>query len=140
MFKDAYAWVAKCEKCKLFTGKSQLAALLLQLVTVDEPFKQWGLDFIGPLMPTSSAGHTHILTTTNYFTKWVEAIPIRKTSFEVVCSFIKENILVRFGVPLKLVADNATNFSFVEIPLFCYDHGISLTHSFDYYPQGNGKV
>lgn len=42
MFKDAYAWVAKCEKCKLFIGKSQLEALPLWLVIVDEPFKQWG--------------------------------------------------------------------------------------------------
>ncbi|XP_057866026.2 uncharacterized protein LOC131073577 [Cryptomeria japonica] len=80
MFKDAYAWVAKCEKCKLFTSKPQLAALPLRPVIVDEPFKQWGLDFIGPLMPTSSVGHTHILKTTNYFTKWVEAILVRKTT------------------------------------------------------------
>ncbi|XP_059073315.1 uncharacterized protein LOC131874092 [Cryptomeria japonica] len=48
MFRDVYAWVAKCEKCKLFTGKPQIAALPLRPWVVDEPFKQWGLDFIGP--------------------------------------------------------------------------------------------
>ncbi|KAH9298462.1 hypothetical protein KI387_030144, partial [Taxus chinensis] len=53
-----------------------------------------GLDFIGTLNPTSSAGHTHVLTAMDYFTKWVEAIPVKSTTSEVVCSFIKENILV----------------------------------------------
>ncbi|XP_059077951.1 uncharacterized protein LOC131876543 [Cryptomeria japonica] len=138
MFNDSYTWVAKCEKCKLFTGKPQLVALPLRPVVVNEPFKQRGLDFIGPLSLTSSAGHTHILVATDYFTKWVEAIQVRKMTFEIVCSFLKENILVRFGVPQKIVADNATNFSSAEISLFCYDHGISLAYSSDYYPQGNG--
>lgn len=40
MFKDAYAWVAKCEKYKLFIGKPQLAALPLRLIVIGEPFKQ----------------------------------------------------------------------------------------------------
>lgn len=29
MFRDAYAWVARCEKCKLFIGKPQLTTLPL---------------------------------------------------------------------------------------------------------------
>lgn len=134
MFKDAYAWVAKCKKCKLFTGKPQLVALPLRPVVIDEPFKQWGLDFIGPLSPTSSVIHMHILTAIDYFTKWVKFIPMRKTTIEVVCNFLKENILVRFGVPQKIVADNATNFSSNKISLFCYDNRISLSHSSYYYP------
>ncbi|XP_059077844.1 uncharacterized protein LOC131876445 [Cryptomeria japonica] len=63
-----------------------------------------------------------------------------QTTSEIICNFLKENILVRFGVPLKIVADNATNFSSTEISLFCYDHGISLAHSSDYYPKGNDKA
>ncbi|XP_059070429.1 uncharacterized protein LOC131860082 [Cryptomeria japonica] len=42
MFKDAYAWVGKCEKCKLFTGKPQCATLPLKPIVIDEPFKKWG--------------------------------------------------------------------------------------------------
>lgn len=69
----------------------------------------------------------------------MEAIPVKRTTFEVVCNFIKENILVRYGVPHKLVADNATSFSSSEISLLMYDYGISLSHSTDYYRQGNGQ-
>ncbi|XP_059064237.1 uncharacterized protein LOC131856454 [Cryptomeria japonica] len=140
MFWDAYAWVARCEKCKLFTGKPQLVTFPLRPVVIEEPFKQWGLDFIGPLNPISSVGHTHILTATEYFTKWVEAIPVKNTTSEIVCTFLKENILIRFGVPQKIVTGNASNFSSSELRLFFYDDGIVLAHASDYYPQGNGQA
>ncbi|XP_057824068.2 uncharacterized protein LOC131036238 [Cryptomeria japonica] len=140
MSQDAYSWVARCEKCKLFTSKPQLVALPLRPVVIEEPFTQWGLDFIGPLNPSSSVRHTHILTATDYFIKWVEAIPVRKTTSEIMCTFLKENILVRFGVPQKIVADNASNFSSSELSLFFYDHGIALAYASDYYLQGNSQV
>ncbi|KAH9307037.1 hypothetical protein KI387_011441, partial [Taxus chinensis] len=45
-----------------------------------------------------------------------------------------------YGVPNKIVTDNASNFSSTEIMDFCYGYGISLAHSSDYYPQGNGQA
>ena len=89
MFKDAYQWVSNCEKCRMFTGKAQLAALPLRLVVIEAPFHQWGLDFIGLINPPSSQGHSYILTTTYYFSKWVEVVPMKKTASEVVCDFLK---------------------------------------------------
>eukprot|EP00253_Pinus_taeda_P011343 PITA_11343 len=41
---------------------------------------QWGLDFIGEIHPASSGQHRWILTATNYFTKWIEAIPTRQAT------------------------------------------------------------
>ena len=51
MFKDAYKFVKNYEKCQLFTGCPQLVALPLRPVVIDEPFHEWGIDFIGPLSP-----------------------------------------------------------------------------------------
>jgi hypothetical protein len=48
----------------------------LQLVTISIPFEQWGLDFIGDIALSSSKQHKYIATTTDYFTKWAEAIPL----------------------------------------------------------------
>lgn len=83
MFKSIYKWVSNCEKCKLFIGKPQLATLPLKLVIIEEPFQQWGLDFIGPINPNSSVGHTHFLIATDYFTKWVEVVPMKSTTWFV---------------------------------------------------------
>lgn len=34
-----------------------------------------GIDFVGPLTPEAEDGSRYILTISDYFTKWVEALP-----------------------------------------------------------------
>jgi hypothetical protein len=53
-------------------------AMPLQPISVEQPFSQWGLDFIGPINPKSIKGHIYILTTTDYFTKWPEAVALKE--------------------------------------------------------------
>lgn len=84
--------------------------------------------------------HVYVLTATDYFTKWVEVVPVKHATSEVVCRFLKENIISRFGVPNKIVLDNATMFSSIDIKNLYFEHGIILSHSSNYYPQGNGQV
>jgi hypothetical protein len=40
-------------------------------------FRGWRIDLIGQIYPPSSKGHKFVLVATDYFTKWVEAIPLR---------------------------------------------------------------
>eukprot|EP00253_Pinus_taeda_P028048 PITA_28048 len=58
----------------MFASKQKLAALPLVPSIISACFLQWGLDFVGEIHPTSSNQHRWILTATDYFTKWVEAI------------------------------------------------------------------
>ncbi|XP_057862524.1 uncharacterized protein LOC131070880 [Cryptomeria japonica] len=140
LFQDAFKWVQKCIHCQQLVGKQKLVVLPLKPVIVEEPFRQWGIDFIGVINPSSSAGHSYVLTAIDYFTKWVEAIPVKNATSEIVCRFLEENIISRFGVPNKIVTDNATTFSSSEITQFCFEYSVLLAHSFDYYPQGNGQA
>jgi transposase InsO family protein len=130
--------VRGCQQCQLFTGKQKLAALPLQPVVVEAPFQQWGLDFIGQFKDNSSNGYTWILTATDYFTKWVEAIPTKSTTDKVVMNFLEDKIITRFGVPARITTDNAKDFSSTEFSSFFFKYGIVLSHSSNYYPQGNG--
>jgi len=75
-----------------------------------KPFSTMGLYFIGEIHPNSSGKHIWILTTTDYFTKWVEAIPTKKVDENVIIKFLEENIFFRFGCPRKIVTDNAQAF------------------------------
>jgi len=138
IFADVHKHVKCCQECQVFTGKQKLAALPLTPVVVLAPFQQWGLDFIDKFKDNSSNGFCWTLTATNYFTKWVEAIPTRNATKKVVIDFIKERIITRFGTPLKITTDNAKAFSSREVNDFCFKYGIILSHSLDYYPQGNG--
>lgn len=138
LFSDAFVFVKSCDRCQRFEGKQQLKSLPLKPIITKGPFQQWGLDFIGEINPHSSGQHRWILVATNYFTKWIEAIPTRKSDYNVVMKFLLENIFSRFGCPHKLITDNATAFRAKELVEMCDSMGIKLVHSTSYYPQGNG--
>lgn len=88
LFSDSFAFVKSCDRCQRFEGKQQLKSLPLKPIIAKGPFQQWGLDFIGEINPHSSGQHRWILVATNYFTKWIEAIPTRKVDHNVVMKFL----------------------------------------------------
>ena len=92
-------------------GRQAKAAGPLKPVMITKPFEQWGIDIIGEIKPNSSLQHKYILTVTDYFIRWVEAIPLRKVNEDAVMDFLQDHIMTRFGVPISLVFDNATYFS-----------------------------
>jgi hypothetical protein len=87
-------------------------------VAASGPFQQWGLDFIGEIHPASSGQHRWILTATDYFTKWIEAIPTRNASHKVIIGFL-EDIMARFGCPDRIITDNAASFKAEPLIQFC---------------------
>ena len=107
--------------------------LPLKPISVEAPFMQWGLEFIGDIHPPSSAQHRWILTATNYFKKWIEVIPTKKATNAVIIQFMETNILSRFGCPVKIIIDNATAFKSKNMEKFCQDYNITLGHSTMYY-------
>ena len=88
--------------------------------------------------PISSGQHRWILTVTNIFTKWVEAIPTRQAIDIMIIDFLLSNIISRFGCPRKVVTYNAQAFTPSKLFKFCIEHNIAISHSTPYYPQGNG--
>ena len=115
-----------------------MKALPLNPIVVQAPFQQWGLDFIGKFKDNSSNGYSWILTATDYFTKWVEAIPTKKATDAIVMDFLEDKIITRFGVPARIITDNGPCFVSSEMSSFYFKYGIILSHSSNYYPQGNG--
>jgi len=56
-------------------------------------FRGWAIDLIGQIYPPSSKGHKFILVATDYFTNWVEAIPLKKVTLANMIYFVKEHTL-----------------------------------------------
>jgi hypothetical protein len=137
LFADVNIKFGACNPCQLFLGKQKLLTLPLIPVKAEDPFQQWGLDFIEEIHPHYSAQHKSIMTTTYYFTKWVEAIPTRNSTDSVVINFLEENILSRFSSPRKIVTDNAQAFKSMAMVSFCQKYNIVLGHFIAYYPWGN---
>ena len=96
------------------------------------PFYTWGLDLVGPVNPPSR-GYIWILVATKYFTKWAEAIPLRKATRGAVANFIKENIIIRFRVPHRIISDNSTSFVNGEVRRMLEFYQIKHHRSSPYY-------
>ena len=94
---------------------------------------------VGPVNPLSH-GYIWILLTMEYFTKWAEAVPLQKVTGGAVANFIKENIIMRFGVPQRVISDNGTPFVNSDVRKMLEFYQVKHHRSSPYYPQGNGKV
>ncbi|KAH9320553.1 hypothetical protein KI387_015192, partial [Taxus chinensis] len=114
--------------------KEKLAALPLHPISVDQPFMQWGLEFIGVINPNSSQGHKLIMTATDYITKWTEAVAFKEANESSILDFY-EGIVTRFGLPATIISDNALAFIGSKITGWAVKNGNYLSTSSHYYPQ-----
>jgi hypothetical protein len=135
--KHAQTYARNYKSCQISVGREKRAAVPLQPVTISRHFEQWGLDIIGEITPSSSKQHKYILTATDYFTKWVEAIPLTHVNEKVVIQFIEQQLITRFSVPSVLVFDNEDYFYSTLLTDFSLDKGIIIKYSTKYYPHGN---
>lgn len=100
----------KCHLCQVHGNFIHQHPNPLHLTTISWPFERWGTYIIGPIEPLSLKGHKFILAAPNYFSKWVEAIPVREVTVDDVIKFFKEHIVYLFGVPREIRSDNGTSF------------------------------
>ena len=91
-------------------------------------------------MNPPSRGYIWILVATEYFTKWAEAIPLRKAIGGVVANFIKVNIIIRFGVPHRIINDNDTPFVNNDVRKMLEFYQVKHHRSSPYFPQGKGQA
>ena len=104
------------------------------------PFRGWGIDLISQIYPPSSKNHKFILVATNYFTMWVEAIPLWNVTSKDMVEFVKKHIIYRFGIPQTITTDQGTMFTSGEFEEFAASIGIKLLNSSPYYAQANGQA
>jgi len=132
-------YVRDCGSCQRHSPLLHQPTLFLNPVTSPWPFAQWGLDIVG-VLPTAPGGFKHLITATDYFTKWVEAEPLVHITATEVEHFIWKNIISRFGVPYAIISDNGTQFVAEAIKTLCKRKNIRVYNSTVAYPQGNGQA
>ena len=98
------------------------------------------MDLIWKIHPALSEEHNFILVTTDYFTKWVETVPLNKAKQKNVIQFIKEQIIYRFRILQSITTDQGTMFIGEEMNYFAVNYGIQLIKSTPFYAQAKGQV
>jgi hypothetical protein len=133
LFIYSHSYSSKCKSCQLSVGREKRAVIPLHLVTISRPFEQWGIDVIGQITPNSLKQHEYILTATDYFTIWVEAIPLTQVNEKVVFQFLEQQLITRFGIPSVLAFYNVAYFSSTLLTEFSLDKGTLIRYSANYY-------
>ena len=79
----------------------------------------WGMDMIGSITPKASNEHRFIFIVIDHFTKWVKAASYINVTRSIVCKFIKREIIYKYGMPERIMLDNASNLNNKMIKAVC---------------------
>ena len=81
----------------------------------------------------------HLLVITDYYSRWPEAILMRKTDAGRVIAAL-ESVFITHGLPWSIRSDNGPPFSSREFEAFLDYLGIVQRKGIPYWPQSNGAV
>jgi hypothetical protein len=99
ILEDCFEYYKECQDCQKFGSIQRGPASAMSSIIKPWPFRGWGIDLIGQIYPSSSKNQKFILVATDYFTKWVEAIPLKTVTSKNMINFVKEHIIYWFGIP-----------------------------------------
>nr|KYP43117.1 Gypsy retrotransposon integrase-like protein 1 [Cajanus cajan] len=126
MIKDCIEFAKSCEECQKHGPIQRLPANELHSIVKPWSFRGWEIDIIGQIHPPSSKNHRYIIITIYYFTKWVEAIPLKEVYQKEILDFIEDHIIVWFGVPQTITMDQGTVFTGRKVMQYAQSRGIKL--------------
>lgn len=139
MYKDVSYWCRICSTCGSRKMPYRHAKAPMQQYNVGYPMERIGVDICGPY-PISKKGNKYLMVVSCYFTKWVDAIPLKTQEAKNVASKLVNRFISIFGVPLQLHTDLGTNFEAKVFQEVCMLLGINKTRTSIRRPQSDGLV
>nr|XP_027075992.1 uncharacterized protein LOC113699838 [Coffea arabica] len=137
--QDAHDLVLGCPSCQVHVPEHHQPANFMVPITSPWPFEQWGTDIIGPF-PRAVGGYTFLITAVDYFTKCVEAEPLRTITRLAIQKFFWKCIVYRFGIPQVIISDNGRQFAENPFKTWCTNLGIKQHFTSVGHPQANGQA
>jgi len=136
--REITIWARCCIPCQRAKIHRHTKAPLSKFEPTSRRFEHVHIDLVGPL--PESQGCSYLLTAADRFTRWLEAIPIRKVDTETIARAYIQNWVARFGVPLHMTSDRGPQF--VSELWSCMSNllGTDLHPTTSYHPQANGLI
>ena len=139
MHKDVSYWCRICSTCGSRKMPHRNAKAPMRQYNVGYPMERIGLDICGPF-PVSKKGHKYLMVVSCYFTKWIDAIPLKSQEAKYVATKLVNRFISIYGVPLQLHTDLGSNFESKVFQEVCKLLGIDKTRTTVRRPQSDGMV
>ena len=136
---DVKCWIQQCDLCVSVKKTPRHTHARLQVYLVGNPLERIAGDILSKL-PLTKRGNREVLVIGDYFTKWMEAIPVPDQKATTVARAILEHFIYKFGVPLSLHSDQGTNFESAVWKELCKMLGVEKTRTTPFHPQSDGMV
>jgi len=94
----------------------------LTKVIAGEPLDIVAIDIL-PGLPSTESGYKYILVATDYFTKWLEAYPLRDQEASTCMRALYNGFFSRMGLPRQLHSDQGRNFESKLVAELCKING-----------------
>ncbi|XP_045127722.1 uncharacterized protein K02A2.6-like [Portunus trituberculatus] len=107
-----------------------------RLINALNCFDRLSIDFMGP--KPSCTRNKYIFTAIDEYSRFPFAIPCQDMSAQTVISCFHK-IFSLFGYPSSVHSDRGAQFMSREVQQFLMEHGVVMTHSTPYHPQGNAQ-
>lgn len=122
MVQEIDEWVGTCAVCVRRKPSPYGRVGQLHPLTVKEPFGMWGMDLLE--LQKSKRGNKYLLIMTDYFTRWVEAIPLPNKEAITVAGVIYREIFCRYGAPESILTDQGKEFNNALLSTLCLAYGV----------------
>ncbi len=92
------------------------------------------------ISPTTDRGNKKVVVIGDAFTRFMWAFPVSEESMAIIARVLLDQLILRFGVPEKLLSDRGTSFTGNLIQSICTLTGMKKIFTTAYHPQTNGMV
>ena len=137
--KDVQEWCRNCDLCAQKRGPQKKIKAPMGKYNVGSPMERIAIDVLGPL-PLTESGNKYVVVIADYFTKWVEALPIPNQEASTIAELLVKEVICRFGVPHLIHSDQGRNFESALFAEMCQLLGIKKTRTTPYHPASDGMV
>ncbi|GFV55677.1 hypothetical protein TNCV_278981 [Trichonephila clavipes] len=131
-------YVKNCPDCIKYKASNQKPSGLLQTPVPAQRFETFAIDLFGrDFLPESKDGKRWILIIEDCTTKWVELFALPNATAKECAITLIEEVLLRYGIPRRLISDNGTQFVSAVMQQICYLLNIHQSLIPVYHPQAN---
>ena len=138
MSGDVKEWISQCVVCvkrKSPTGRHHP----LGNIPTGHRWDRIVMDILDVCDPTPD-GYRYILVIADYFSKWMEAFPIKNKCADTVADILVEKIILRFGMPLVIHSDQGREFENGLMKSLCSLLGCTKTRTAPYHSESDGMI